>query len=84
MHQPQCTIQMLDSQRLKQSGFETLGDLVRAYTDGVLASKQLVQPFADELTNSIVVKLSTMDCTANANIPQTERARWDLNPRSLP
>ena len=43
--------------RLKQEGFETLGDMVKAYTSGVIGNKQLVKPLADELSSQILDKL---------------------------
>ena len=40
--------------RLKQDGFATLGDMVKAYSTGIFGNKQLVQPLAEEISGQIV------------------------------
>ena len=45
--------------RLKQLGFETMGDYARALTEGVVGNKQLVEDLAEVLADRIVVKMTT-------------------------
>lgn len=53
------------NQRLKQCGFETLGDLARAFANGMVTSKELVQPLADQ----IAVKLLSNNVTVGHAMP---------------
>ena len=45
------------NQRLAQSGFDTLGEMVRAYTQGIILYNQLVESFAE----------TRQDCCQNVN-----------------
>jgi len=45
------------NQRLVQSGFKSLGELVRAYTIGLIDNGHLVDPLADKIADRIVNKL---------------------------
>ena len=48
------------NQRLAQAGYNTLGEMARAFTQGILTNNQLVEPLADAIADRIVVKMSTL------------------------
>jgi hypothetical protein len=45
--------------RLKQLGFETMGDYARALTEGVVGNRQLVDDLAEAIAEKMVVKMTT-------------------------
>ena len=66
------------NQRLAQAGYKTLGEMVRAFTQGILGNNQLVEPLAEEIADRIVVKMSTMrgqGLSSEINTPSNETAR---------
>ena len=56
--------------RLKQLGFETMGDYARALTEGVVGNRQLVDDLAEAIAEKMVVKMTTTQ-------PIPERLRTD-------
>ncbi len=70
------SIEMKDDQiaalnlRLKQLGFETMGDYARALTEGVVGNRQLVDDLAEAIAEKMVVKMTTTQ-------PIPERLRTD-------
>ncbi len=45
--------------RLKQLGFDTMGDYARALTEGVVGNQQLVDDLAEAIASKMVVILTT-------------------------
>ena len=71
------------NQRLKQSGFSSLGGFVRAFTQGIITNDRLVEPLAEKVADRIVVKMSTsrpMITTIPAHETDKACGRRDLNP----
>ena len=68
-------------QKLKQSGFNTLGDLVRAYNEGLLTNGHLLEPLADAISAGVVNKLLTSADAPLANLNLKESHGWDSIPR---
>ncbi len=56
------------NQKLHQSGFGTLGDLVRAFNNGLFTNSNLMDALADNLSVRIVDKLSTNQMARGANL----------------
>jgi len=47
------------NQRLAQAGYNTLGEMVRAFTQGAITNNLLVEPLADMIADRIDVKMLT-------------------------
>jgi hypothetical protein len=45
------------NQRLKQSGFNSLGDMVKAFCRGAITNRDLIAPFIEEISTQITNKL---------------------------
>ena len=75
------SIKMKDDQvaalnlRLKQLGYETMGDLARALTDGVVSNQLLVDDLADAIASKLVVKMTTMQPVPRVQTPTFEREK---------
>ena len=72
------------NQRLKQSGFGSLGELVKAYTQDRISNEQLVEPLAERIAERIVNILLTTQIVPRQGSTARERCkacgRRDLNP----
>ena len=83
------SIKMKDDQiaalnlRLKQLGFETMGDYARALTEGVVGNRQLVDDLAEAIAEKMVVKMTTSSLGKERNLGEDERRRQDLNLQAL-
>ena len=64
------------NQRLQQFGFETMGDYARAFTEGVVGSRQLVEELATAIADRLVVKMT------NSAAPATDVAQAMKSVRS--
>jgi hypothetical protein len=69
--------------RLKQLGFETMGDYARALTEGVVGNRQLVDDLAEAIAEKMVVKMTTSTLGKDASLGKDERRRRDLNSQAL-
>jgi len=72
------------NQRLAQSGFRSLGELVRAYAMGIVDNGHLVDPLAEKVADNIVNKLLTSKLATKPDLASHETSircgRRDLNP----
>jgi hypothetical protein len=55
--------------KLRQLGFETMGDFARALTDGVVGNKPLVEELAEVVASKLVVKMTTNPSPLSAVTP---------------
>jgi hypothetical protein len=69
--------------RLKQLGFETMGDYARALTEGVVGNRQLIDDLAEAIAEKMVVKMTTSPLGKEPNLSKYERRRRDLNSQAL-
>jgi hypothetical protein len=69
--------------RLKQLGFETMGDYARALTDGVMGNRQLVDDLAEAIAEKMVAKMTTGSIGKDPSLGNFERRRRDLNSQAL-
>jgi hypothetical protein len=69
--------------RLKQLGFESMGDYARALTEGVVGNRQLVDDLAEAIAEKMVVILTTSPLGKERNLGNDERRRRDLNSQAL-